>query len=86
MKRLIGYAGRDSGGEWRGDDSKCQSIGAMERADRRSAILIRHNNGDSHVEIASAYGITRERVRQIVAAAGGIPRRGKQRPKAGLSA
>lgn len=79
-KRLIGYAGRDSRGE--SDDAPGKPERFPAYAERRRAILSRHNEGDSHVDIASDYGISRERVRQIVAAEGGTPRRGKQAPNA----
>lgn len=43
-------------------------------SDRNREILARHEAGEDHPSIATAFGITRERVRQIVKANGRKPR------------
>lgn len=43
-------------------------------SDRNREILARHEAGEEHPSIAAAFGITRERVRQIVKKHGGKPR------------
>lgn len=48
---------------------------------RDQQILARHNAGELHTTIAADFGITKERVRQIVKAGGGTARRVTQRAK-----
>lgn len=74
MKKLIPFAGKD-GRDFRGEIA-AKRPAVIPSKDRRISILRRHNAGESHVDIAADYGITRERVRQIVKAEGGTPRRG----------
>ena len=45
---------------------------------RIAVILLRHKAGDSHSDIARGWGLTRERVGQIVEAMGGIGHRGRR--------
>lgn len=47
---------------------------SVEMKNRMADILSRHEAGETHTDIAADYGITRERVRQIVKKAGGTPR------------
>ncbi|TGT72932.1 hypothetical protein EN802_13720 [bacterium M00.F.Ca.ET.159.01.1.1] len=80
MKRLIPYAGKDPGerdpvGARHFRRQDCEE--KIPHRGRHGAILRRHDAGESHVAIAADYGISRERVRQIIKAAGGKPRRGK---------
>jgi len=48
-------------------------------SERNAQILARHENGELHTSIADDYGMTRERVRQIVKKQGGKPRFGQKR-------
>lgn len=58
-------------------------MGAPDRhPDRDADILARHKAGEIHESIAERYGISRERVRQIVAKLGGAPRLSEIRERA----
>jgi hypothetical protein len=48
-------------------------------SERNAQILVRHENGELHTSIAADYGLSRERVRQIVKSQGGKARFGQRR-------
>jgi len=75
-RKLIPYAGKESETSFRDDPEFERNY---VRASKRNQIIAdRHLRGDSHPDIAADYGISRERVGQILAKLGVKSRRSRK--------